>query len=365
MGGMLIAANNGFTLLLSLTLVRGQSSPPPPPGVASGWSHDANGSLVMPVANSSAVLSANVVGVALNTALSRPAAGVAWARLPSNCGDARATRCVIWPQPATKPAFVGGADPEAEITQSSADRGLGTAFSSVNDVTAANRADGVVGDIDGDGDLDLIIASGQAKAMLGNGLGGFTAGGLIGGASNSAADWFGGLSEMGGNCRMALGDVDGDNDLDLVIGRRALLFRNGGSAAFYVSAAPFSRSIAEMSSGGAAAVCISLGDVDGDNDLDLVLGLRIAYNAHMQVWRNDGSGTFTMLGGGTANGYQNINSYFAFPMLADLDGDNDLDMFCGQGMRSLSKVARAARSHSASSSFAGALMSRIRFALAQ
>ena len=77
-------------------------------------------------------------------------------------------------------------------------------------------------------------------------------------------------------------------------------------------------------------VCVSFGDVDGDNDLDLVVGLRIAYDAHMQVWTNDGAGAFTMVGGDTSNGYRNLASYSAFPMLGDLDGDGDLDMFCGQ-----------------------------------
>lgn len=320
-------------LLLSATLALGQSTPSPPPGVAPGWSHDANGSLVMPVANSTAVSSVSVVGIQLPTAVSRPAAEAATARLPSNCADASATKCVLWPKPASKPAFVGGADPSAEISfLSSTDRGLETAFSSVNGVDWQGGGDGAVGDIDGDGDLDIIIASGQAKAMLGNGIGGFTPGSLIGGGVNGDADWIDGMFEMGGNCRIALGDIDGDADLDLVLGRRALLFTNSGSGSFsHVSTAPFSRTLAETNMlGGAAVVCVSFGDVDGDNDLDLVVGLRIAYDAHMQVWTNDGAGAFTMVGGDTSNGYRNLASYSAFPMLGDLDGDGDLDMFCGQ-----------------------------------
>ena len=125
---------------------------------------------------------------------------------------------------------------------------------------------------------------------------------------------------------------------DLVIGQRALLFTNAGSAAFtHVASAPFSLTHAQVATGGTVAQIqartvvesIQFGDINGDGTLDLVLGVKVAVATFAQMWSNDGAGSFTMVGG-TSQGYSNPHSFHAFPTLGDLDGDGDLDAFDGQ-----------------------------------
>jgi len=72
--------------------------------------------------------------------------------------------------------------------------------------------------------------------------------------------------------------------------------------------------------GFAAVSAVALGDVDDDGDLDVVLG--VAGGGAETVWSNDGSGTFTLLGSFGAGDTRAL-------VLADLDGDRDLDVVVG------------------------------------
>ena len=67
---------------------------------------------------------------------------------------------------------------------------------------------------------------------------------------------------------------------------------------------------------------VTLGDVDGDGDLDLVVGNYAETN---KLYKNDGSGGFNATGTGLGS---NMDNTFSIT-LGDVDGDGDLDLVVG------------------------------------
>jgi hypothetical protein len=67
---------------------------------------------------------------------------------------------------------------------------------------------------------------------------------------------------------------------------------------------------------------LALGDVDGDGDPDLVLG----NSGQNRLYLNDGSGTFT---DATTERMPTTNDSTGSVALGDVDGDGDLDLICG------------------------------------
>ena len=67
-------------------------------------------------------------------------------------------------------------------------------------------------------------------------------------------------------------------------------------------------------------------DLDGDGDLDLVVG---AYDGTLRSFANDGAGGFTALTG-AANPFNGLDAgYHSTPTFVDLDWDGDLDLVVG------------------------------------
>lgn len=156
-------------------------------------------------------------------------------------------------------------------------------------------------DFDGDGDLDVVVAKSNSdnRVWLNDGAGNFSLGDSLG---------LGSIAED-----VTVGDVDGDGDLDVLFGESSFpsgkpnqLWLNDGNAQFTLSG-----SIGSANTGG-----IALGDLDGDGDLD-------AFEANIRfgnrIWLNNGLGQFTdsgqLLGDDEAEGV----------VLGDLDADGDLD----------------------------------------
>ena len=181
-----------------------------------------------------------------------------------------------------------------------------------------------LGDVDGDNDVDLVIGneiqSSQNQLYLNDGKGGFTdasAGRLPRSGSDTAA--------------VLLGDVDGDADLDLVVGNagQSRLYRNDGTGTFSDVTATHlpARTI--------RTEALALGDVDGDDDLDLILGNGGFLLQQNRLYLNDGTGTFTDVTAErlplVARGDQTLAV-----ALGDVDGDADLDLVIGnQGQQNL------------------------------
>ncbi len=134
-----------------------------------------------------------------------------------------------------------------------------------------------------------------------------------------------GVGGKGGRIAAAisLGDVDNDGDIDLLVGSatgRLDYYENTGTPQQPV----FTRGEIGISTSGDAHP--TLGDIDGDGDLDLLVGSTDTLNFYL----NTGSASqpvFTAVQG-IDNPFQQIPQV-DMPYLYDLDQDGDLDVFFG------------------------------------
>lgn len=153
--------------------------------------------------------------------------------------------------------------------------------------------DVVSGDLDGDGDFDVVIAAAPAMRILRN-----VGGGRFDLLPQELGDglWFG----------VAVADVDGDRDLDIVGAtadrRGGRVWFNGGNANFQDSGQALGRR---------NSLDVELHDVDGDGDADAVFANRTpdseadaadAAGGANEIWLNDGRGKFTQAARGLGTG---------------------------------------------------------------
>ena len=182
-------------------------------------------------------------------------------------------------------------------------------------------------DVDGDGDIDIAFADGQgysspgaalrAKLYINDGSGFFTD---ESSARIPVTGWFRGVE---------FGDIDRDGDWDMVLAndfnRLPVLLENDG-AGFFTDVSDRLPGIPLSSARGQFA------DVDGDGDVDLAFchsgtSNRFGSNGRPQLYLNDGSGTFT---DATATNTPNAIIRDQQDILFfDMDNDLDLDLHVG------------------------------------
>ncbi|MFN2138228.1 MAG: FG-GAP repeat domain-containing protein, partial [Candidatus Promineifilaceae bacterium] len=178
---------------------------------------------------------------------------------------------------------------------------------------ARNSTSVAWGDYDGDGDLDLAVGNGrygssnQSNQLFQND------------GSGRFREWD--LDQEGRDTRaVGWGDMDGDGDLDLVVANydaRNQIFENTGGQLLWDE----DQGLGWQSVDVAPSTSLALGDYDGDGDLDLFVGNQ---NEPNQLFRNI-SGTLRLRWQAPAVDAAETRAV----AWGDVDGDGDLDLAVG------------------------------------
>jgi hypothetical protein len=184
---------------------------------------------------------------------------------------------------------------------------INLSFGSQNVISSSGDApfDVFPADIDGDDDLDVLVASGIDNTISyyrNNGDGTFGSENQITTSANDAR-------------KVRAADFDGDGDLDVVYvtaTNQLVWYENDGGGNF------FSENI--LSSGFYSGLNgLHTADIDGDGDVDIVISSL--FDNRIDWYENDGTGTFSSASNISLSATQPQNIYSA-----DLDNDGDLDV---------------------------------------
>lgn len=201
-----------------------------------------------------------------------------------------------------------------------------------------------LGDIDNDGDLDVLVgyytATSTGLAFIEN----------TGTASSLELSTYV-LNPFGINplevdgAVPKLGDLDDDGDLDLMVGTDIDQYgnENNGSAVVFLEntgtpdAPAFGEPVAEpfgLVLDPSFSLYLELGDLDNDGDLDILLGGAYNpdnYQTDFAYFENTGSPTNPQFAAHTTNpfGLEPLEVLGLAPIVGDLDNDGDLDILNG------------------------------------
>ena len=171
----------------------------------------------------------------------------------------------------------------------------------------------VLGDVNGDGHLDILVPSNEGQLLIGSGTGTFQASNLP-------------LSSPESVFAFALGDVNNDGRLDIVAGTTGLganeLLLQQSSGAFTVSSLPSATNTNPLTQH------IELVDMTGDGLLDVIVGVR---TANHQLLIGDGSGNFAAQTLDAPSTVNVNNAVLRSLAVGDITGDGLPDIVVGNG----------------------------------
>ena len=189
------------------------------------------------------------------------------------------------------------------------------------DDSAATTANASLGDLDADGDLDIVLARGRHwplvdHVLMNDGAGGFAVRHAVGDSADRSYT-------------AALADLDGDGDLDLVVGNdrpdEKRIHFNDGSGTF--------RPAGTFGAAAWATRNVTVADLDGDGRSDIVVANRGGpeNRSANYICLNDGNGAFPACGVLSSESATTIAA-------ADLDGDGSIDLVVPHRDRGQSRV---------------------------
>ncbi len=219
-----------------------------------------------------------------------------------------------------------GTTQQAEAQTKAPAFSLSASSSPFNLTDIGDRSSPTFADLDGDGDLDAFVGNsvGTIKYFENTGTSNAPA------FSLSASTEPFGLTDIGILSAPTFADLDGDGDLDAIVGERfgtTRYFENSGSnsaPAFFQSTSGNPFGITDI---GFYSVP-TFADLDGDGDLDAFVG---EYNGNIKYFENTGTKAGFQFNAQPENpfGFSDVGTSSS-PSFADLDGDGDLDAFVGE-----------------------------------
>jgi|GEM_PF-1271032 len=190
-----------------------------------------------------------------------------------------------------------------------------------------------VGDLDGDGDEDLLVGnySGYLQYFRNEGDSFIEVTGSenpFDGINATHYESYG-YDEYYGFAKPAIGDLDGDGDEDVLVGAGNFLnyFRNEGDN---FKEATGSENPFEGVYTGWNATPPTIGDLDGDGDEDVLIG---NWDGKIKYFRNEGASFIEVIG--SENPFDGVNAdyYYSYsyqiPVMGDVDEDGDEDVLVG------------------------------------
>jgi hypothetical protein len=198
------------------------------------------------------------------------------------------------------------------------------------EVEVGNRSAPALGDLDSDGDLDLIVGSADGN------LTGFN---NTGGPTNPAFTRDLNLTPTGGpwdaNTKPTLGDLDGDGDLDLVVGLQngsLIAFRNTGNAFMPAWTRDDTLLTGVLAAANVQEAAPELAGLNGDGTLDLLIGFA---SGIFHYYKNVGTAAFPQFSlDDLTFSYLNHGNtlklgYYCTPAIADVNRDGNVDFVSG------------------------------------